>query len=240
MMAAQESPAMADATPPRSAEIQGLVDNATATRLFGWAWNAARPEERVQVDLRLGEETVATTCADRDRHDLAKAGIGDGHHAFELPLKPEWVERRAELSVVVRTADGSEGALALRVRRADVDPTGSLQRVLEATAAAHRQLRLDLERIASRLPESGPGQAETLRALAVGQGALLDRLDTLTLWLARLDERMAALPAQAPVPRPRRRLEAWEGVLAGVVVLVLLGAGFATCMLAGGVAVPWP
>ena len=122
----------------RPVELQGLVDNATNTRMYGWAWNAARPEEHVTVELRLGEETVATAVADRERPDLAKAGVGDGCHAFELPLTPEWVSRRSEMSVVARTADGGEHALPLRIRRADVDPSGSIQRVLEATANAHR------------------------------------------------------------------------------------------------------
>ena len=217
----------------RAAELEGLVDNATNTRLFGWAWNASRPEEQVTVELRLGEEVVATTLAERERQDLVKAGVGDGRHAFELPLKPEWVARRAEMSVVVRAADGSEHNLPLRIRRADVDPSGSIQRVLEATAAAHRQLREELRRIAGRLPqaESDPAQEEAIRTLALGQATLLEKLDTLTLWLTRLDERLAALPVAAAPPPPRRRLDGWQGVLIGTLLLLLLLAGLGTAAL---------
>ncbi|HYZ33109.1 MAG TPA: hypothetical protein VE684_12615, partial [Crenalkalicoccus sp.] len=196
--------ASAEAPPAsRPAELQGLVDNATSTRLFGWAWNASRPTERVVVELRLGDETVASAVADRDRHDLAKAGVGDGHHAFELPLRPEWVARRSELAVVVRAADGTESGLALRVRRTDVDPTGAIQRVLEATAAAHRQLREELRDMARRgqdEPELLARAEERMRVLAEGQSALFEKLDTLALWLTRLDERLAALPAATPAP----------------------------------------
>lgn len=228
-----EAPLAAPPSGGRATELEGLVDNATSTRMFGWAWNATRPEERVTVELRLGEEVVATTLAERERQDLVKAGVGDGRHAFELPLTPEWVARRAEMSVVVRAADGSEHSLPLRIRRADVDPSGSIQRVLEATASAHRQLREELRRIAGRLPstEVDPAQEEAIRTLALGQTALLEKLDTLTLWLTRLDERLAALPAAAAPPPPRRRLDGWQGVLLGTLFLLLLLAGLGTAAL---------
>jgi hypothetical protein len=213
----------------RPAEIQGLVDNAINTRLYGWAWNASRPEERVIVELRLGEDTVATTVADRDRHDLAKAGVGDGRHAFELPLRPEWLQRRSELSVVVRTDDGSEAPIALRVRRADVDPNGSVQRVLEATAQAHRQLREELQRIAGRVP--GGEQEDAIRTLAAGQAALAEKLETLTLWLLRMDERLALLPAPAGPTLPRRGLDAWQAALCGALCAALLGGAIGTAIL---------
>ena len=164
------------ATAPRAAELEGLVDNATETRLYGWAWNAAAPKERVSVELRLGEEVVARTVAERMRSDLAKAGVGDGHHAFELPLKREWSDRHKDVAVIVRAADGTESQLALRVRRGDIDPTGALQRVLEATASSHRQLREELNRIAIRLPAEDSGRDEAIRTLAESQGVLVDKL----------------------------------------------------------------
>ena len=46
------------------AEIRGLVDAFSPDRLHGWAWNATRPEERVKVELRLGDAVVACTVAD--------------------------------------------------------------------------------------------------------------------------------------------------------------------------------
>jgi hypothetical protein len=217
--------------PSRPAEIQGLVDNATNARLYGWAWNAAQPEEHVAVELRLGEATVAAALADRPRADLAKAGVGDGRHAFELPLKPEWAQRHKELSVLVRAADGTESVLALKVRRADVDPTGSMQRVLEATAASHRQILGELQRIAAARPAEGAVQEDAIRALAAGQSALMERLETLTLWLTRMDERLAALPPPPPPAPMARRFDRWQGVLGGVLGVVLLGAGLGTAAL---------
>lgn len=217
-------------TPSRTAELEGLVDNATETRLYGWAWNVADPSERLAVELRMGDATVARTTAERMREDLAKAGVGDGRHAFELPLRPEWTQRYRELNVVVRAADGSEAPLPMRARRVDIDPTGALARVMEATATAHRQLREDVQRIADRIPRPDPAQEAAVRALAESQAALDAKLETLTIWLTRLDERLAALAAPGGAA-PKRRVEPWLVALGAVLLAVLACAGAGTWLL---------
>ena len=74
-----------DTVSARGAGLRGLVDNATADRLYGWVWNASTPRERVMVELRLGNELVFRTAADLARPDLAKAGIGDDSEYDEAP-----------------------------------------------------------------------------------------------------------------------------------------------------------
>jgi hypothetical protein len=188
--AGQTRPAQAATTAakPRSPKppnrgIQALIDNATADRLYGWAWNPAAPEQRLTIELRLGETTVAGTMADLARPDLADNGIGDGCHAFEFPLRPEWIERRAELSAVVRCEDGGEAPVAVRIRRPDDAQVAThLQRAVERLAAEQAELRRDVS--------TRPNPADGLR----------ERLDQLELWVARLDARLgdgAASPAKA-------------------------------------------
>jgi hypothetical protein len=217
----------------RPAEIQGLVDSATTTHLFGWAWNAAAALERVTIELRLGDEVVATTLADQDRADLAPAGIGDGRHAFALPLQPEWRQRPAELAVVARAADGVEAPLAIRIRRAEADSNAVLQKLVETVGRTHRELRQDLEQLARRLPPEEARLGEQLNALREGQAALDAKLETLTLWLVRLDERLVALPVAAAPQRAVRRLDVWQRALGGVLGIVLLGACIVTVALLG-------
>jgi hypothetical protein len=201
---------------PRQAKIQALIDNATADRLYGWAWNAADPEQRLAIELRLGETTVAGTIADLARPDLADNGIGDGCHAFEFALRPEWIERRGELSAVVRCEDGAEVPVAVRIRRPDDAQIAThLQRAVERLAAEQAELRQD---VAAR-----PDPASGLR----------ERLDQLELWVARLDARLgdgaAAPPTQAGTGAAGGGgLDPWQAAL----IAVLASASSAALALA--------
>ncbi|GGJ30160.1 hypothetical protein [Neoroseomonas lacus] len=208
--------------PTPAAELHGLVDNAAPDRLYGWAWNAAAPAERVAIELRLGAATVFRTTADFARPDLAKAGIGDGCHAFEIPLEAEWIRRRAEFAIVARAGDGTETPVPVRIRRAAGEPAeAGMQRAVEAVAAGQRRLHEDLRSIAARLPEAGERAA--LEALLRAQQTLSEQVETLTLWLTRLDERLAVLPEAAPAPA-RRGPDGWTIGLAVVLVAVGVAA----------------
>jgi hypothetical protein len=200
--------------PPRSPAprpgIQALIDNATADRLYGWAWNPAEPEQRLTVELRLSDATVAATTADLARPDLADNGIGDGCHAFEFPLRPEWVERRGELSAVVRSEGGAEVPVAVRIRRPDdAQAATRLQRAVEGLAAQQAALR---QEIAAR-----PDAAAT-----VG-----DRLDQLELWVARLDARLGEAAGGAAQPRNGAGaggLDPWQAALIAVLASAVSAA----------------
>ena len=183
--------------------IRALIDNASADRLYGWAWNAAQPDQRLTVELRLGDATVAAATADLARPDLADNGIGDGCHAFEFPLRPEWIKRRGELSAVVLGADGAEIPVAVRVRRPDdAQVSTRLQRAVEDLAAEQATLRHE---IAARPDQSA-------------SAVLAQRLDQLELWVARLDTRLGAAAGTPPAGADSRvfGLDPWQTVLAAV------------------------
>jgi hypothetical protein len=217
--------------PDAPATLQGLVDNATPDRLYGWAWNATGPGERVAIEARLGTTMVFATTADLARPDLAQAGVGDGCHAFEIPLEADWVRRRAELAIVARATDGTEMAVPVRIRRPAGDaPERDMQRTVEAVVAGQRRLHDELRAMAARLP-SAP-EREALGALAQSHRDLQERLEVLTLWLTRLDDRLAAMPA-VPTPPPERGAAAWPMALAALLVALAAGA-LALSMRIGG------
>jgi hypothetical protein len=184
---------------PRPA-IRALIDNATADRLYGWAWNASEPDKRLTVELRLADKAVASTTADLARPDLADNGIGDGCHAFEFPLRPEWIERRGELSAVVRCEDGAEVPVAVRVRRPDDARVAThLQRAVEGLAAEQAALRRE---VAAR-PDTAP--------------EVRQRLDQLELWVARLDARLGEISAAPRTGAAKAGgLDPWQAALAAV------------------------
>ncbi|TCZ63580.1 hypothetical protein [Roseicella aquatilis] len=205
------------ATPGRLSDIRGVIDNATPDRLYGWAWDFARPAERVRVVLRIAGETLAEAVADGVRPDLADAGIGDGCHAFELPLDPAWRDRLKDLAVVALGADGHEFPIAVRLpRREEPAPAaaGALQRTMEGVIAEQRDLRRALDALqerANRAPE-----AATLEETQ-------QRLAQIELWLTRLDGRLAELSAPA-VPAAARGLDPWQAVLYALLASLSVGA----------------
>jgi hypothetical protein len=49
---------------------------------YGWICNMAKPEQPVQCSIVFNQNELAQLTADQYRADLAKAGIGNGFHAF--------------------------------------------------------------------------------------------------------------------------------------------------------------
>jgi hypothetical protein len=67
--------------------LRGFIDEATRRRVTGWVWDPERPDTRVELSVFDGEREVAKVVANQYRADLREAGIGDGRHAFNVPLE---------------------------------------------------------------------------------------------------------------------------------------------------------
>jgi hypothetical protein len=76
------------------------VERRVAGVLEGWAFDAARPGEPVELDLRAGREVVARGVANRYRIDLDRAALAGGRCGFRIPAP----EGRLAL---VRARDGA-------------------------------------------------------------------------------------------------------------------------------------
>jgi hypothetical protein len=86
---------------PEPGRLQGQLDRADRKVIAGWAQNASRPDERVELEVLIDGESAGTLTARWLRPDLATAGIGDGAHAFWLHL-PQGLSPLAEHTVRVR------------------------------------------------------------------------------------------------------------------------------------------
>jgi ADP-heptose:LPS heptosyltransferase/GT2 family glycosyltransferase len=70
----------------------GFADRIDRQGAAGWAFDPDHPNTRVPLEIVDHDEVIGELVADRFRDGLAEAGIGDGHHSFEVefaaPLSP--------------------------------------------------------------------------------------------------------------------------------------------------------
>lgn len=72
--------------PPRLHMLRGRVQGIAGGHCIGWAWDAARPLDRLTVELLQDGEVLARQPAALRRAELSRAGIGDGAHGFAFDL----------------------------------------------------------------------------------------------------------------------------------------------------------
>lgn len=216
-------------TPRPGSDVRGLIDNATPDRLYGWAWDAMHPGVRLKVELRLAGDVIARTVADFPRPDLAKNGIGDGKHAFEFALIPDWVDRHRELTAAAFGVDGSEFPIAVRIRRLDdAQVATQLQKLVETAMAEQQNMRDDfaaLREQATSLP-----QASAVAAIGASQEDLAEKVRSLEVWLSRLDGKLGENLRRPQLEADGARLDPWQAALIATL------AAFASAALAVAVA----
>ncbi len=193
--------------------VAGYVEALTATAALGWVWLPGR-DDRLAVELRLGAAVVAEAIADEMREDLARGGIGDGRHAFTLPIPEALRSRLGELRVFACPEAGSAVPLGAPPRQDGVaERLVQLQRGVEMIIGSQRLLHRNLQ---AALLKQTPEDTATLADIAATQAALQEGIATLELFVARLEQGSAAQPAAAATTRQPRL------ALAGVAAISLL------------------
>jgi hypothetical protein len=182
--------------------VVGYVEAVTGTQVLGWAWAPGAPDAALDVELRLGDAVLARARADRPRDDLRANGVGDGGHAFDLPIDAEHRARAGELAVVALLPDGTAVALGAAPAPDGVaERLTRIQSVLATLVGSQRVLHRNVQSLlmAARGTEPRAAAQDSETALAA-------RLDTLETHLMRLDEHLARLAEPAEAPRPRARV----------------------------------
>ena len=67
-------------------KLRGSLNVVDAGRAAGWAQDLARPDERVKLEILVGEMVIAQVIADLYRDELYRMGIGDGRYGFEVAI----------------------------------------------------------------------------------------------------------------------------------------------------------
>lgn len=218
-------------------DIRGFVDGVTGNQIDGWAFEPAHPTERVVVELRLDGETVATSVADRHRTDLVRAGVGDAFHGFRFPLRANWAERRSELAVVARGVEGGEATLPLFRRGTPAEPrpappSPQVVKAIEQLVAGQRAMDQRLQDLASRIQAQPQQPAPVMAAEPLAMGEAEQRLAVLEAWVARMDERLAALQAAVPAEKNTAGgLDTWQVVLLALLAVTGFGSLTAFALL---------
>jgi hypothetical protein len=226
----------AAAAPP---DVAGAVEVVTGTRIAGWAADRANPDRPLDVEVWCDGTVLGRVRADRPREDLARGGLGDGRHGFEIrceePLTPDQVNRVEVLAVV-----GPDGATPVPLpRRGAGGGTAGGPRSLPPPGwlAELAALCKAIERHARRLDAATPPAAANASAVADSVGELCQLAAQLTAKLEAVDAlqpRLDALAARLERiaqgkmhdRRPGRGL-AWAVALTACLALASLGAGLA-------------
>jgi hypothetical protein len=86
--------------------LLGQPDHASDRIIQGWAQNLAHPDVPVCLDIVIDGIVAMQTLANIYRPDLAKAGIGTGHHSFKAVFPAPFSLDAPHAFEVRRSADG--------------------------------------------------------------------------------------------------------------------------------------
>jgi hypothetical protein len=214
----------------RQVSVNGYIDAITNNRIYGWAWDAQKPDARITVRLQAGGHTVGIVAADLLREDLKANGIGDGAHAFETAL-PEGVSPNDISLIAVCPDTGQTVELAPRAVARQPSAGGQdLRTAVETLAKSHGFIHRKLQTMAAAMAESRrngapkPDVAPTADTSSVAMPRVQSleeavmRFDGL---LKRQEEKIEALRSRPVDPMPRL-LAAGAIVLSVAALLIAL------------------
>ena len=206
-------------------DVTGYVEAATADRLLGWVWAPRTPTVRATVELRLGEEVIATAVADQPRPDLASNGVGDGQHAFSLAIPDAYRARAAELRVFARAGNGEAWPIGAPPTAEGLsEQTTKVLRGIETLIGSQRLMHRNLQAALTSGAKATEGDeretAASLARITDLQGALSEQLATLERCMMRLDERLAGIGGEEVSSSPRKPVRPKRAALWAIAVSV--------------------
>jgi hypothetical protein len=105
--------------------LRGRLDRSDHRLIQGWAQNTRHPDVPVCLDVLVDGVMVAQTLANIYRPDLAKAGIGTGHHSFKVVLPAALSPDIPHIIEVRRSADGAPLLQSPRLLEASLNAKSS-------------------------------------------------------------------------------------------------------------------
>jgi len=151
--------------------LQGYIDEASSSRITGWVWNPQQPDSPITLDLADGDTRLARVMANQYRSDLRQTGIGDGRHAFAVPLGEELLPSARNVLHLRCAETGMEvpGSPVI-IERSGVAATSQVFREPHLSASEVDQLVVDpvdqaavADQVADKLPVRRRGKADRVK-----------------------------------------------------------------------------
>ncbi len=90
----------------RKATTRAHIDRFSGGQLVGWAFDTEAPNAAIDIDVYEGQELVGRGAAETYREDLAKAGMGNGRHGFNIFISKALDDGQPHRLVLVESATG--------------------------------------------------------------------------------------------------------------------------------------
>ena len=223
---------------PVAGSTVGYIDVVEQRRIAGWAWCRRQPEMQVDVEIRLDDQIVGRARADRLRSDLARGGVGDGRHAFEVVLdEPLAAEQKARIAGFAVCPDGTRVPLVNRTVKTSVktraegaaqaSEVSQVQPVLDAVAGLQKAMEDRSSALATEVRSTGGSHAaatgavqEKLEDVRVALEALGRQLSAVEVFQARLDAAVATIVSRSDAVGAGRKAD--RGLIMAVAALSLV------------------
>ncbi len=168
--------------PSISRKRRGHVDKADFTRIEGWAFDPAKPDEPVVIEVYDGDSLLIRRAADEFRQDLKTAGFGSGEHSYAIKFNDTLLPFARHL-IRVKFADTGIDLVGspIVLQRDDGIMDASGQRFIEALIRQQIAAAKSVEEIdftAHFLLEQLNDAVNRQQQLATSAGSELHDLDT--------------------------------------------------------------
>lgn len=191
--------------------IEGYIDARDGSRLYGWAWDRLRPQERLRIEISDGATILAEADAAARRPDLAVGGIGDGAHAFEIDLGDK--APAAETMPNVVAISPSTGERVPLQQRVPDEPGTEVMALLRQVAGAVDLLGRGQRRLSSSIKEKSKTANDTdlsdirkvLADIADTQKELQKQQDSIEVFLVRFEAVLRQLGDRMEEPQHQQR-----------------------------------
>ncbi len=121
--------------------LNGSLDNIVGNIAEGWVQDKTEPDDIQSVELFIDGEFIDQTLSDLYRQDLAEAGIGDGCHAFRIPIPvPFYDDSLHVVDIRVKGQSIPASPRPMLLKAVSLDAAGNEERNKEPVSEAEEDL----------------------------------------------------------------------------------------------------